>query len=126
MDCGNREIVAIYLARRISFEQKARNAAALTAAVIREFKARGVSASHWNHQSPTPASGWLIRGVFSEQPPQGFGSSLTSLGSSAAPNTEVSVTITDLAANAAVATSNTYSHSPQRLKTRLTEAFILN
>lgn len=84
----------------------AKNAASLTAAVIREFKARGVTVSRWDGQSAAPASGWLIRGVFSEHPPQGVGSSLTSLGSSA-PNTEVSVTITDLAAHAPVATSNT-------------------
>lgn len=87
-------------------EKAAKNAASLTAAVIRELTARGVHVSRWNGQSVAPRSGWLIRGLFSEHLPQGLGSSLTALGSSA-PNTEVSVTITDLAANAPVATSNT-------------------
>lgn len=87
-------------------EKIAKNAASLTETVIRGLAARGVHVSRWDEQSAAPRSGWLIRGVFSEHPPQGLGSSLTALGSSA-PNTEVSVTITDLAANAPVATSNT-------------------
>jgi hypothetical protein len=91
---------------RASREQQksARSAAAVSEAIVREMNNRGIPAHHLTAQQAMPRAGLLVSGVFSEKVPHGLFSSLSSLGSSS-PNTEVTLTVSDLTAdpNTAVA-----------------------
>jgi hypothetical protein len=77
------------------------NASALSDAIVKSLSSQGVKAYRISSQGPLPSSGWLVGGVFSERTSQGLLSSLASLGSSASktPNTEVTVSIADLASD---------------------------
>jgi hypothetical protein len=77
------------------------NASALSDDIVKSLVAQGIKAYRISSQGPLPTSGWLVGGVFSERMSQGLLSSLAFLGSSASktPNTEVTVSIADLASD---------------------------
>jgi hypothetical protein len=75
------------------------NASALSDAIVKSLSSQGIKAYRISSQGPLPTSGWLVGGVFSERTSQGLLSSLASLGSSKTPNTEVTVSIADLASD---------------------------
>jgi uncharacterized protein DUF4410 len=79
-----------------------KNATALADALVRELNAEGMTAYRVSGQDSAPRTGWLIKGVFSETVPRGgLLSSLGASSGSSAPNTEVTLSITDLAADSA-------------------------
>jgi hypothetical protein len=82
-------------------EKVDKNASALADALVRELNARGVATYRLSEQDPTPRSGWVVSGVFSENVPSGLPlSQLASLGSST-PNTQVELTIVDVGGDSA-------------------------
>ncbi|TKC79888.1 DUF4410 domain-containing protein [Trinickia terrae] len=86
--------------REKSHERSAgQNAGALAKALVEQLKSAGIDAHYLapGEPLPMPASGWLIGGMFYSRDSGGRIQSLLSGSSSSTPNTEVSVTIADVA-----------------------------
>jgi hypothetical protein len=87
--------------REAAHERSAgQNAGALAQAIVKQLTSEGVAARYLapGEPLPAPASGWLIGGIFYSRDSGGKIQSLLQGGSSSStPNTEVSVTVADVA-----------------------------